>query len=388
MLITVIYRSHLRSDVSYDSIDKMVRIANERNLALEVTGVLLFNGRHFLQLLEGPEEQVRELYHKICGDHRHFNIVELMWDYAPFRRFGNAGMELIDTRLHAHEECLKAVLDRGTTRHQLLYNDRSLRFFRTFIESTEKDSYYELPEVTTWTLSAERIALCPSATREDYVLKPVVDPLERKIHSFEFLLVNGVTEHHTEPCYADLEVKVRAFTAAGSLLEAQQRVSVHLHPLTLVKVEGAVDFLLEMIRSSSLVPSQVIIEFTESEIISRVEEFTLAVGKLKAAGINIAINDFGAGYAGLLLLTRFQPDKVKIYAELIRDIHRDGSRQAIVRSLIRCCDTLEIRICATGIEHMEEWMWLESAGISFFQGDLFSSYSGKEGLVVRWPDPV
>jgi EAL domain-containing protein (putative c-di-GMP-specific phosphodiesterase class I) len=52
------------------------------------------------------------------------------------------------------------------------------------------------------------------------------------------------------------------------------------------------------------------------------------------------------------------------------------SYQELVRtfpSLIRCCELLEIRICATGVEQTEEWMWLESAGIFCFQGNLFQN---------------
>lgn len=82
-------------------------------------------------------------------------------------------------------------------------------------------------------------------------------------------------------------------------------------------------------------------------------------------------------------------DKQDFYtSELIRNIHRDGAKQAVVQSIINCCDTLEIRICATGIEKAEEWMWLESAGIAYFQGPLFSGYSDDGLPFVSWPDPV
>ncbi|EPY4147628.1 diguanylate phosphodiesterase, partial [Klebsiella pneumoniae] len=45
-------------------------------------------------------------------------------------------------------------------------------------------------------------------------------------------------------------------------------------------------------------------------------------------------------------------------------------------------------ICATGIEKAEEWTWLESAGIAYFQGPLFSGYSDDGLPFVSWPDPV
>lgn len=66
-------------------------------------------------------------------------------------------MELIDIRLFSKDECLDRVLQHGTTQHKLLYNDRALRFFRTFIDSAETDSYYVLPDRFSWFFSSEQI---------------------------------------------------------------------------------------------------------------------------------------------------------------------------------------------------------------------------------------
>ncbi len=87
--------------------------------------------------------------------------------------------------------------------------------------------------------------------------------------------------------------------------------------------------------------------------------------------MKLAIDDFGAGYSGLSLLTRFQPDKIKVDAELVRDIHISGTKQAIVASVVRCCEDLGITVVAEGVETPEEWCWLQSVGIRLFQGFLF-----------------
>ena len=68
MLTTLIYRSHIRDDEPVKKIEEMVSIANRRNMQSDVTGILLFNGSHFFQLLEGPEEQVKMIYRAICQD--------------------------------------------------------------------------------------------------------------------------------------------------------------------------------------------------------------------------------------------------------------------------------------------------------------------------------
>ena len=98
MLSTLIYRSRLNSGFSPANLPLLVNKAQARNETLQVTGVLLFDGTHFLQVLEGPLESVNTLYRIICEDPRHDNVVELMRDYAPRRRFNNLGMELVDLR--------------------------------------------------------------------------------------------------------------------------------------------------------------------------------------------------------------------------------------------------------------------------------------------------
>ena len=100
----------------------------------------------------------------------------------------------------------------------------------------------------------------------------------------------------------------------------------------------------------------------------------------------MAVDHFGAGYAGLLLLSRFQPDRIKISRELIADVHKSGPRQAIIQAIIKCCTSLEIQLSAVGIEKPEEWMWLESAGIELFQGNLFAAALLNGTPSVAWPE--
>lgn len=386
MLTTLIYRSHLRADAPIQSIVDMVNEANHRNERAGVTGVLLFNGIHFLQLLEGDESAVRQIFKKICMDTLHFNIVELLSDYAPYRRFGRSGMELIDIRLFSKDECLQRVLQRGTTQHKLLYNDRTLRFFRTFIDSAETDSYYELPDSFNWFFSSDEIdvsSLNPSMVEN---IHAVIDPLAGQIHSFVLSAKSEKENLIANNLLVDLESKRDLLKTAGKLITSSQRVSITLLPLTLLRVPDAINILLDCIRDSNLYPEQIIVEFSESEIIPEIDEFAHSVQILKSCGLSVAIKDFGVGNAGLLFLSKFQPEKLKIHPQLIQNIHKDGSKQAILHSLIRCCELLEIRICATGVELPEEWMWLESAGIFCFQGNLFSKYERNGYLKIFWPD--
>lgn len=108
---------------------------------------------------------------------------------------------------------------------------------------------------------------------------------------------------------------------AHALELGDKMISINLLPMTLVNEPDAVSLLNE-IKANALVPEQIIVEFTESEVISRFDEFAEAIKSLKAAGISVAIDHFGAGFAGLLLLSRFQPDRIKISQELITNVHK------------------------------------------------------------------
>ncbi|MFC2190940.1 diguanylate phosphodiesterase [Enterobacter hormaechei] len=398
MLTTIIYRSHICEDVPVKALEDMVAAANCRNRQFDVTGILLFNGTHFFQLLEGPADNVKEIYELICRDPRHHNVVELFSDHGPSRRFGNVGMELFDLRQYDTNEVLQQVLDKGTSRYQLTYNDRA---FRTFVEATEKANYFELPPADAWEFVTENTPLSSQPTVVakgadcSFAFQPIVDPFMQQVVSWEALIRTPSGESpesyfanlSREALYeSDLKSKQVALSMASALGLQTQTLSINLLPMTLVNVPGAVDFLLTAIEANGFVPEQIVVEFTESEAISRFEEFTSAVRQLKSAGISVAIDHFGAGFAGLQLLAQFQPDRIKINRDLIANVHKSGPRQAIIQSIIKCCASLEILFCAVGVELAEEWMWLESAGISQFQGHLFASPRLGGIPAIAWPE--
>jgi EAL domain-containing protein (putative c-di-GMP-specific phosphodiesterase class I) len=88
-------------------------------------------------------------------------------------------------------------------------------------------------------------------------------------------------------------------------------------------------------------------------------------------GFKTAIDDFGAGYAGLNLLAEFQPDIVKIDMDLVRDIHNSKPKQAIVEGVVHMCHKLDIKVLAEGIETKAERDFLVASEVNYFQGYLF-----------------
>lgn len=397
MLTTIIYRSRLCNSVPFKDIESMVAAASKKNEQENITGILLFNGIHFFQLLEGPEDAVKAIYSAICEDVRHYNVVELLFDYAPARRFGKTGMELFDLREYSEEKVLQAVLNQGTTRYQLTYNDRALQFFSSFVIGTYNANYFEIPPAESWHLIKDEssVSLYPPNEGCTFAFQPIIDPMAGDVIAYEALIrtENGSSPeaffNHLEgdDIYrADLKSKKTAFAMARMLPLKEKLLSINLLPMTLVKIPDAVNILLDDLAANQIVPEQVIVEFTELEVISNFDEFSAAVKSLKYAGINVAIDNFGAGGGGLLLLSRFQPDRIKIHRDLIENIHKSGPQQSILLAIIHCCRLLEIQISVVGIEKIEEWMWLESAGIEHFQGNLFAPAYLNGLPAIAWPE--
>ena len=100
----------------------------------------------------------------------------------------------------------------------------------------------------------------------------------------------------------------------------------------------------------------------------------------------MAIDDFGAGYSGLNLLTDFQPDQIKLDMKLIRGIEHHGPRQAIVHAIDQVCRDLGIDVIAEGVETAEEYAWLANEGVQLFQGYLFAKPAFESFPPVHYPE--
>ena len=111
---------------------------------------------------------------------------------------------------------------------------------------------------------------------------------------------------------------------------------------------------------------------TEREGIVDQASFAELINEYRGLGLKVALDDFGAGYSGLNLLSNFQPDQIKLDMSLIRGIERHGPRQAIARAIGQVCFELGIDVIAEGIETVEEYGWLANAGVRLFQGYLFA----------------
>lgn len=400
MLTTLIYRSVVNPAMQHASVYKLVEDALDKNKSNHVTGILIFNGTDFFQVLEGEEVVVNTLFNRIKNDSRHNSVVLLMQDYSAYRRFQDTGMLLFDVSTRTEKSIIEDILNLSHFKGSYLQDDRIIRLTKKFLGRVGQDTISAEFNPTYWYLECKenfKISDWPIPSLEQpcqFALQPIVEALTGKISSYEALIRSpsgGTPVEIFEKIPADklylfdLETKFYAFELARQLLKNNEKLSINLLPGVLYSIPEAVSILIQQINDAGLRPEQIIVEVTETEAITDQDVFYQALKELRVAGIGLAIDDFGAGFSGLALLTKFQPDKIKIDRALIENIHLSGVKQAIVRSIAQCCDELGITLVAEGVELMDEWCWLESIGIHLFQGFLFSRPSRNDTGIIRWP---
>lgn len=158
-------------------------------------------------------------------------------------------------------------------------------------------------------------------------------------------------------------------SAAGlGLAEHGARLSINFMPNAVYKPEACIRLTLETARETGFPLSSIIFEFTENEIIRDTDHVKNIVRAYKSFGFLTALDDFGAGYAGLGLLANFQTDIVKLDMDLIRNIDSDRARRSIVRAIVAMAKDLGITLIAEGIETVGEYEALRDLGIDLLQG--------------------
>lgn len=170
----------------------------------------------------------------------------------------------------------------------------------------------------------------------------------------------------------DQQCRVKAITTAGRLFDDPDlRLSINFMPNAVYEPAACIRTSLLAAAQVGFAHDRIMFEFTENEKMD-VAHVTRIVNEYKRFGFITALDDFGSGYAGLGLLSMFQPDLIKIDMALIRDIEQHRPRQTIVAGVVAIARDLGITVLAEGIETDLELSVLREAGIALFQGYYFA----------------
>ncbi len=213
--------------------------------------------------------------------------------------------------------------------------------------------------------------------------QPIVDVVDGRVWGYEAFVrgVAGEPASHVldqigpgDIYRFDQACRVRAIEIAGPLLACEEgtRLSINFLPGAVYEPSACLQKSLAAARRVGLDPRRLMFEFTENERMTDTRHVERIVAEYRKTGFTTALDDFGAGYAGLSLLANFRPDMIKIDMALVRGIATSPARQTIMAGLIGIARGLGIEVIAEGVETPEEATFLCAAGIRLMQGYLFA----------------
>jgi diguanylate cyclase (GGDEF)-like protein len=126
----------------------------------------------------------------------------------------------------------------------------------------------------------------------------------------------------------------------------------------------------------------IVVELTEHELFGAEGELETELAALRARGARVALDDAGAGYAGLQQIIRIAPDILKLDRALVHGAHADGSRQALLEALIGFAGTTGAAVCAEGVEDLDDVRTLVALDVTYAQG------YGLARPGPPWPTPL
>jgi len=171
----------------------------------------------------------------------------------------------------------------------------------------------------------------------------------------------------------DQACRVKSIEAAGRLFkDPELRLSINFMPNAVYEPAACIRASLAAAERVGFARERIMFEFTEDERIVDVGHVQGIIAEYRKLGFITALDDFGAGYAGLGLLADFEPDLIKVDMHLLRGIDKSPPRQAIVAGLMQIARSLDIMVIAEGVETMDELVVLRGAGVSLVQGYIFA----------------
>lgn len=168
----------------------------------------------------------------------------------------------------------------------------------------------------------------------------------------------------------DQACRVKAVKTAASL-QMRELLSINFLPNAVYEPAACIRSTFEACQTFGFATEQLMFEVTEGERVDDRPHLINIFESYRKFGFKTAIDDFGAGYAGLNLLSGFQPHVVKIDMELVRDIDSSRVKQAIVSGIVLTCGQIGSAVIAEGVETRAELQCLASLGVQLIQGYYF-----------------
>lgn len=190
----------------------------------------------------------------------------------------------------------------------------------------------------------------------------------------EMLTVGTIFSDATIPYEQKVSLDMLCLDAAFKLLSETVLVDrmhfINLEPSTLAHP----DFWTHLPRwvgGLEVNPGQVVVEFTESHSLHRLDELQVYAKRLRDHGLKIAVDDLGAGVASLTHMARLAPDFIKADRSLVEQVHRRPYQAALLNALAHFAEHMRVGFIAEGVELYEELIAVMDADVPWVQGFVY-----------------
>lgn len=213
-----------------------------------------------------------------------------------------------------------------------------------------------------------------------FAFQPIVDLKAKEIFGYEALVRGPNAEsafsvlsqvNDTNRYAFDQACRVKAIRLA-SRLRLDKVLSINFLPNAVYEPAHCIRSTLAAAKETGFPIENLMFEIVESEHVYDRKHLTNIFKHYEQQGFITALDDFGAGHAGLNLLADFLPRILKIDMDLVRDIDTSPTKQIIVKYLVGMCNELNIRVLAEGLETREEVNFFDQLGVTLMQGYFFA----------------
>jgi EAL domain-containing protein (putative c-di-GMP-specific phosphodiesterase class I) len=224
-------------------------------------------------------------------------------------------------------------------------------------------------------LEARFASACASAR---IAWQPIISLRDRRVIGYEALLRTGEPTLIRPDHFIDAAARLGRLNDLGRLARARTAAdTVNAPPDTTFFVNVHASDLKDdelILPSSPLtkLASRVTLELTERASLHDAGDVRGRLDALRSLGFRLAVDDLGAGYAGLSSLAVVDPEVVKIDMSLVRDVDSNAAKQEVIRSMTRLAGDLGMDIIVEGVETAAERDTLSTLGCDLMQGYLFA----------------
>jgi EAL domain-containing protein (putative c-di-GMP-specific phosphodiesterase class I) len=215
------------------------------------------------------------------------------------------------------------------------------------------------------------------------VFQPIVDLGTRRVVGHEALtrFEDGMRPDHR---FAEADRVGLGAALEVATLESAIRSSVRLPSDTYVSLNASPDLATDIVTVEALVSRvacPVVLEITEHAAIEDYRQLRTALERIRKH-VRIAVDDVGAGYAGLRHILELGPDLLKLDIGLVRSVDQDVAKRALINGIIAFARDVGCKIVAEGIETREEERVLADMGVALGQGYLFGKPARIDQIAV------